>query len=193
MICFDSGEILINGQLVWLCSNQDVICYGIGYVFEDCMLCGLVMSQLIENNIISIVFYKVKGVCGLLSDSKVQQLVVRMVNVLIIKVLDMYLLVNIFFGGNVQCVFIVKWLVIFFKLLIFDSLIVGVDIVNKVGIYYIISDLVVYGIVVLMICDEIEEVWYQSYCILVMKQGELIYSFLLDSSIQQQIVEVVNG
>ena len=34
---------------------------------------GLVMSQSIENNIISTVFHKVKGACGLLSDSKAQR------------------------------------------------------------------------------------------------------------------------
>lgn len=50
----------------------------------------------------------------------------------------------------------------------------GVDIVNKVGIYNIINVLVVWGIVVLMICDEIDEVYFNSYCILVMWFGWLV-------------------
>ncbi len=79
------------------------------------------------------------------------------------------------------------------ELLILDSPTVGVDIANKAGIYHIISDLAAHGIAVLMICDEIEEAWYQSHRILVMKQGELTHSFLPDSSTQQQIAEVVNG
>ncbi|HBT0628912.1 TPA: sugar ABC transporter ATP-binding protein, partial [Klebsiella pneumoniae] len=85
------------------------------------------------------------------------------------------------------------WLAISPKLLILDSPTVGVDIANKAGIYHIISDLAAHGIAVLMICDEIEEAWYQSHRILVMKQGELTHSFLPDSSTQQQIAEVVNG
>ena len=49
------------------------------------------------------------------------------------------------------------------------------------------------GIAVLMVCDEIEEAWYQSHRILVMKKGRLTHSFLPDSSNQQQVAEVVNG
>ncbi|HBQ7840356.1 TPA: sugar ABC transporter ATP-binding protein, partial [Klebsiella pneumoniae] len=189
----DSGEILINGQPVRLRSNQDAIRHGIGYVSEDRMSRGLVMSQSIENNIISTVFHKVKGACGLLSDSKAQQLVARMVNALTIKAPDTHLPVNTLSGGNAQRVSIAKWLAISPKLLILDSPTVGVDIANKAGIYHIISDLAAHGIAVLMICDEIEEAWYQSHRILVMKQGELTHSFLPDSSTQQQIAEVVNG
>ena len=189
----DSGEILVNGQPVRLRSNQDAIRHGIGYVSEDRMSRGLVMTQSIENNIISTVFHKVKGACGLLSDSKAQQLVARMVNALTIKAPDTHLPVNTLSGGNAQRVSIAKWLAISPKLLILDSPTVGVDIANKAGIYHIISDLAAHGIAVLMICDEIEEAWYQSHRILVMKQGELTHNFLPDSSTQQQIAEVVNG
>ncbi|HBV2152010.1 TPA: sugar ABC transporter ATP-binding protein, partial [Klebsiella pneumoniae] len=92
-----------------------------------------------------------------------------------------------------QRVSIAKWLAISPKLLLLDSPTVGVDIANKAGIYHIISDLAAHGIAVLMICDEIEEAWYQSHRILVMKQGELTHNFPPDSSTQQQIAEVVNG
>lgn len=189
----DNGEILINGQSVRLRSNQDAIRHGIGYVSEDRMSRGLVMTQSIENNIISTVFHKVKGAFGLLSENKSQDLVARMVKALTIKAPDSHLPVNTLSGGNAQRVSIAKWLAIAPKLLILDSPTVGVDIANKAGIYRIISDLAAHGIAVLMICDEIEEAWYQSHRILVMKQGELTHSFLTNSNNQQQIAEVVNG
>ena len=116
-----------------------------------------------------------------------------MVRALSIAAPDTHLPVNSLSGGNAQRVSIAKWLAISPKLLILDSPPVGVDIANKAGIYHIISDLAAHGIAVLMICDEIEEAWYQSHRILVMKQGELTHSFLPDSSTQQQIAEVVNG
>ncbi len=120
------------------------------------------MSQSIENNIISTVFHKVKGACGLLSDSKAQQLVARMVNALTIKAPDTHLPVNTLSGGNAQRVSIAKWLAI--------SLSCCSSIAQPWGgyrkqsrIYHIISDLAAHGIAVLMICDEMEEAWYQSH------------------------------
>ncbi|MCV5490472.1 sugar ABC transporter ATP-binding protein, partial [Escherichia coli] len=96
-------------------------------------------------------------------------------------------------GGNAQRVSIARWLAIGPRLLILDSPTVGVDIANKAGIYGIISDLAAHGIAVLMICDEIEEAWYQSHRIMVMKKGQITHSLLTDSSSQARIAEVVNG
>ncbi|MBB9845798.1 sugar ABC transporter ATP-binding protein [Escherichia coli] len=189
----DAGEILINGQLVTLHSNQDAIRHGIGYVSEDRMSRGLVMAQSIEDNIISTVFHKVKDRFGFLSEAKVRDLVDRLIKALTIKVSDPHLPVNTLSGGNAQRVSIAKWLAIGPRLLILDSPTVGVDIANKAGIYGIISDLAAHGIAVLMICDEIEEAWYQSHRILVMQKGQITHSFLPDSSSQARIAEVVNG
>ncbi|WP_181672824.1 sugar ABC transporter ATP-binding protein [Escherichia coli] len=189
----DAGEILINGQPVTLHSNQDAIRHGIGYVSEDRMSRGLVMAQSIEDNIISTVFHKVKDRFGFLSETKVRDLVDRLIKALTIKVSDPHLPVNTLSGGNAQRVSIAKWLAIGPRLLILDSPTVGVDIANKAGIYGIISDLAAHGIAVLMICDEIEEAWYQSHRILVMQKGQITHSFLPDSSSQARIAEVVNG
>lgn len=163
----DAGEILINGQPVTLHSNQDAIRHGIGYVSEDRF--------------------------GFLSETKVRDLVDRLIKALTIKVSDPHLPVNTLSGGNAQRVSIAKWLAIGPRLLILDSPTVGVDIANKAGIYGIISDLAAHGIAVLMICDEIEEAWYQSHRILVMQKGQITHSFLPDSSSQARIAEVVNG
>ncbi|KMV35265.1 MULTISPECIES: sugar ABC transporter ATP-binding protein [Franconibacter] len=189
----DSGEILINGHPVRFHNNQDAIRHGIGYVSEDRMSRGLVMSQSIENNVISTVFHQVKGAFGLISESRTRALVDRLVKALTIKTSDTGLPVNTLSGGNAQRVSIAKWLAITPKLLILDSPTVGVDIANKAGIYHIISDLASHGIAVLMICDEIDEAWYQSHRILVMQKGRITHSFLPDQSSQEQIAGVVNG
>ena len=154
---------------------------------------GLVMAQSIEDNIISTVFHKVKDRFGFLSEAKVRDLVDRLIKALTIKVSDPHLPVNTLSGGNAQRVSIAKWLAIGPRLLILDSPTVGVDLANKAGIYGIISDLAAHGIAVLMICDEIEEAWYQSHRILVMQKGQITHSFLPDSSSQARIAEVVNG
>ncbi|AFJ48468.1 sugar ABC transporter ATP-binding protein [Shimwellia blattae] len=189
----DSGEILINGQPVALRSNRDAIRHGVGYVSEDRMSRGLIMTQSIENNIISTVFGKVTGPGGLISRARSGELVARLVTALSIKTGDVQLPVNTLSGGNAQRVSIARWLAITPKLLILDSPTVGVDIANKAGIYHIISELASHGIAVLMICDEIDEAWYQSHRILVMQQGRITHSFLPDTSTREQIAEVVSG
>ena len=169
----DSGEILINGQPVRLRSNQDAIRHGIGYVSEDRMSRGLVMSQSIENNIISTVFHKVKGTCGLLSDSKAQQLVARMVNALTIKAPDTHLPVNTLSGGNAQRVSIAKWLAIAPKLLILDSPTAVVDIANKAGTNHITSQVAAHGCAALILFYACEEAWDQSLRVLGSTQRQL--------------------
>lgn len=189
----ESGEILINGQSVRLRNNQDAIGHGIGYVSEDRMSRGLIMSQSIENNIISTVFDKVTGCGGLISQNKVKTLVQKLITALSIKAADTGLPVNTLSGGNAQRVAIAKWLAIKPRLLILDSPTVGVDIANKAEIYHIISELASSGIAVLMICDEIEEAWYQSHRILVMCQGQITHSFLPVQDSQEKLAEVLNG
>ncbi|MBW9312488.1 hypothetical protein FA041_03135 [Escherichia coli] len=76
--------------------------------------------------------------------------------------------------------------------MILDSPTVGVDIANKAGIYGIISDLAAHGIAVLMICDEIEEAWYQSHRILVMQKVRSPIASCL-TAVLRRIAEVVNG
>jgi len=189
----DSGEMLLNGQPVRLRSNRHAIQLGIGYVPEDRMTRGLVMSQSIENNIISAVFSRLRNRFRLISRRKVTALVSQLITALQIKAADPQLPVSTLSGGNAQRISIAKWLAIRPQLLILDSPTVGVDIANKAGIYQIINHLAEEGIAVLMVCDEVDEAWYQSHRILVMKQGTLCGSFTPHSLPRETLAEVVNG
>lgn len=189
----DSGEILIDGQPVHLRSNRDALRHGIGYVSEDRMSRGLVMAQSIEDNIISTVFDKVRNACGLIRKKQVQEVVSRLIAALSIKAPDPRLPVSTLSGGNAQRISIAKWLAINPRVLILDSPTVGVDIANKAGIYHIIGELAAQGIAILMICDELDEAWYQSHRILVMKQGEIHHAFTPGTSNPTEIAGVVNG
>lgn len=189
----DSGEIRVAGQTVQLRSNRDALRYGIGYVSEDRMSRGLVMAQSIEDNIISTIFDKVRNACGLIRKKQVQAVVSRLIAALSIKAPDPRLPVSTLSGGNAQRISIAKWLAIDPKVLILDSPTVGVDIANKAGIYHIITELAAQGIAILMICDELDEAWYQSHRILVMKQGEIHHTFTPGTSNPTEIAGVING
>jgi simple sugar transport system ATP-binding protein len=189
----DSGVIKIDGRPVHFNSNRDAIAAGIGYVSEDRLSTGLVMEQSIGDNIISTVLPQVKDRWRLIDRQRVQRLVDEMIRRLTIKSDDTSLPVNTLSGGNAQRVAIAKWLATRPRLLILDSPTVGVDIANKAGIYQIINALAEQGIAVLMICDEIEEAYYNSHRILVMRGGELVAEFLTSQTTEAALAEVVNG
>lgn len=189
----DAGEIRVNGRTVQLHSNRDALRYGIGYVSEDRMSRGLVMAQSIEDNIISTIFGQVRNAVGLIRQRKVQAVVTRLIAALRIKAPNPTLPVSTLSGGNAQRISIAKGLAINPRVLILDSPTVGVDIANKAGIYRIIEELATQGIAILMVCDELDEAWFQSHRILVMKQGQLRDVFYPGVDSQAHIAEVVNG
>lgn len=189
----DSGEIVLAGKAVRFTSNRDAINAGIGYVSEDRMSTGLVMEQSINNNIISTVLRRLKTPFKLLDRTKADRVVADLVEQLSIKIGSVNLPVNTLSGGNAQRVAIAKWLAINPRVLILDSPTVGVDIANKAGIYQIISALSRQGIAVLMITDEIDEAYFNSHRILVMRKGEIVAELLPEKTSEAALAEVVNG
>jgi len=189
----DSGEIVLAGKAVRFASNRDAINAGIGYVSEDRMSTGLVMEQSINDNIISTVLRRLKTPFKLLDRAKADRVVADLVGQLSIKIGSVNLPVNTLSGGNAQRVAIAKWLAINPRVLILDSPTVGVDIANKAGIYQIISALSRQGIAVLMITDEIDEAYFNSHRILVMRKGEIVAELLPEKTSEAALAEVVNG
>ena len=189
----DSGEIVLEGKTVQFASNRDAVKAGIGYVSEDRMSTGLVMDQSINDNIISTVLQRLKTPFRLLDRSKSDRIVTDLIEQLSIKIGSVNLPVNTLSGGNAQRVAIAKWLAINPKVLILDSPTVGVDIANKAGIYQIISALSRKGIAVLMITDEIDEAYFNSHRILVMRKGAIVAEILPEKTTEAALAEVVNG
>ncbi len=77
-------------------------------------------------------------------------------------------------GGNQQRVVLGKWLATGPKVLILDSPTVGVDIGNKRGIYELIRELAASGVGILLISDEMPEVYYHSDRVLHMRAGRIV-------------------
>jgi len=77
-------------------------------------------------------------------------------------------------GGNQQRVVLAKWLVTDPKVLILDSPTVGVDIRNKQGIYEVVRRLAEEGVAILLISDEVPEVYFNSDRVLHMRKGRIV-------------------
>ncbi|MBB1076587.1 sugar ABC transporter ATP-binding protein [Rhodoferax sp. 4810] len=188
----DSGDILINGQAVTMHSNRDAIKHGIAYVSEDRLSLGLIQEQAIGTNIAISILDKLVNRFGLVRKQLLDGTVRNGISELAIKVSNSELAVKTLSGGNQQRVVLAKWLAVKPKLLILDSPTVGVDINAKDGIYEIVRELAKRGIAVIMISDEIPEVFYHSHRVLVMRTGAIRGEFIPGLCTEKELKEAVN-
>jgi len=170
----DSGDIRIKGRTIKLRSNREAIENGIAYVSEDRLSLGLVMPQPIASNIALTVLNGLSNTFGFVDSDRRRSLVRGWIDDLGIKVGDPDNPVGTLSGGNQQRVVLAKWLATKPSLLILDSPTVGVDIGAKDGIYRIIRKLAEDGLAVIMISDEIPEVYCHAHRVLIMREGRIV-------------------
>src|ERR1700730_11391789 len=170
----DRGTIALEGRRIALSTNADAIDVGIAYVSEDRLTLGLILDQASTANITLTRLERPASASGLIGGGARQTHVARWVAELGIKVSNPENAVKTLSGGNQQRVVLAKWMATNPRVLILDSPTVGVDISAKDGIYEIIQRLAREGVAVLMISDEIPEVYYHADRVLVMRRGRLV-------------------
>lgn len=173
----DSGEIILNNKSLKLNSNRDAIDEGIGYVPEDRLSLGLVQPQPISGNLVLPILKVISKINGLISLKKKENIVTSFINDLNVKVGHHDDPVSTLSGGNQQKIVLAKWLASNPKLLILDSPTVGVDVGARVGLFKIIRNLANKGLAILMISDEVQEVYFNSDRVIHMSKGKFINEF----------------
>lgn len=96
-------------------------------------------------------------------------------------------------GGNQQKIVLAKWVLTQPRILILDSPTVGVDVGAKASIYQLIHLLAQEGIAILLISDEVPEVYYNCDRVLHFSGGSVIGEYLPGQVGQQQLAEAVNA
>ena len=170
----DAGSLTLDGEPLKLTSNRDAIDVGIAYVSEDRLSLGLVQPQPIASNIAVTVLDRLLQTLGLIDPAKERRLVDAWIERLKIKVGDQTDAVQTLSGGNQQRVVLAKWLATEPRVLILDSPTVGVDIGARAGIFAIVRELAAAGLAILMISDEIPELYHNSDRILHMRDGRIV-------------------
>ncbi|WP_078707054.1 sugar ABC transporter ATP-binding protein [Consotaella salsifontis] len=174
----DSGRIVMNGRELQLRSNRDAIDAGIAYVSEDRLSLGLVQPQSIASNTTVAVLDRLVDRLGLLSPSRHRVLVDEWIGRLKVKIGHANDPVSTLSGGNQQRIVLAKWLATGPKFLILDCPTVGVDVGARAGIFEIVSELAKAGMAILLISDEIPEVYFNADRILHMRDGRIVESFV---------------
>lgn len=188
----DSGKIIIDGNDVRIKDNTHAIESGIGYVSEDRLTLGAILSQSVADNIVLSILQRIRTSFHLIDEAKKNELVQKWVKDLDIKVTNPDSLLSTLSGGNQQKVVLAKWILTRPKVLILDSPTVGVDIGARDSIYKLIHRLSSAGISVLLISDEVPEVYYNCDRILHMKQGSIVNELIPTQISEQQLAEAIN-
>ena len=193
MTRLDHGQILLDGEALDLRSNQDAVAAGIAYVSEDRLALGLNLRQSIADNISIAVLDQLTDRTGLIPSEARSRLASDWRERLGIKAPQVEAAARTLSGGNQQRVVLAKWLATNPKVLILDSPTVGVDVRNKQGIYDVVRQLAERGVAILLISDEVPEVYFNADRVLHMRGGRLVGEFVPSAVSEQRLVEAVYG
>ena len=173
----DSGEILLQEKAVTIKSVEDAVKLGIAYVPENRLVQGLVMPQSVGKNIVITILKNLLNGLGLISHDKMTNSIDQWVESLAIKVPSVDSPVQTLSGGNQQRVVLAKWIATEPKVLILDGPTVGVDVAAKGAIHDIVRDLAAQGVGIIVISDELLEVFHNCNRVIVMHKGKFAAEF----------------
>ena len=168
-----SGTVRLEGREVRIRSVPDAIAHGIAYVSEDRLTLGLIQPQSIADNAALASLGRLLGPGGLLSPARKRGLVERWTRALRIKTGAAEDPVSTLSGGNQQRVVLAKWLATEPRVLILDAPTVGVDVGARAGIFEIVRELAGQGVAILLISDEVPEVFFHADRVLHMADGRI--------------------
>ncbi len=188
----DSGEILLQGKAVKIASVQDAIKQGISYVPENRLVQGLVMQQSVSNNIMITILNQLMNGLGLLNHEKSRNSVNKWLRNLDIKVPSINSPVQTLSGGNQQRVVLAKWIATDPNILILDGPTVGVDVAAKGAIHDIIRELAIQGVGIIVISDELSEVYHNCNRMIVMHKGRFLAEFDTGQTTEDEIKDFIS-
>jgi rhamnose transport system ATP-binding protein len=188
----DSGEVLVDGQIVRIGSTRDAIGAGVAYVQEDRRRHGVVLDMAISANT-SLASLNAISYYGWILQSRERDLAQRYVSQLSIKAPSVSVAASALSGGNQQKVALARWLAIEPSVLILDEPTQGVDIAAKAEIHRLMVSLAEQGLAILMISSEIPEILAISDRIMVMHSGAIAGVLPRTEVTPQQILSLALG
>jgi inositol transport system ATP-binding protein len=184
----DSGDVLINDEVVSVKSPRDAIKMGLGYVSEDRKTLGFVPALSIRQNLtLASLPDHTKGI--FVSGPSERKTALKMIADLRIKSSGMDQKVKYLSGGNQQKVVIGKVLLASPSVVILDEPTRGVDVGAKFEIYKLIRGLAEKGIAIIMISSELPEILGMSDRIMVLSKGKKTAMLSKAEATQEKIMK----
>lgn len=169
---YDSGEIIVNGELVKINEPSDAVKHGICYLSEDRKQYGLLLSKSVaENSVLANLDDYITA--GWINDRKINMAAEDINKVLKTKTPSMLQQVRNLSGGNQQKVIVARWLLKNCDIFIFDEPTRGIDIGAKSEMYELMERLAASGKSIIMISSELSEIQRLSDRVIVMCEGRI--------------------
>ena len=168
----DSGEILLNGELVDIDSPREAIAKGICLLTEDRKNQGLVLAHSVVENFGLPNLKRYSGRVFLDEDEERKRFA-KFKDDIQIKVASADQDAGHLSGGNQQKVVLSKWLERNADVLIFDEPTRGIDVGAKYEIYQLMNQLAASGKAIIMISSELPEILGMSDRVIVMRGGRI--------------------
>ena len=188
----DSGEISVDGRRLRSSSNRAAMAAGIAYASEDRLSLGINLRQSIADNTAITVLTGLRNRIGLIPFDRRASLARSWIDRLNIRATaGVEVAAQTLSGGNQQRVVLAKWLATRPKVLILDGPTIGVDIRNKAGIHRLVRSLADSGMAILLISDEVPEVYFNCDRVLHMRNGRIAGEFVPGAASEAQLTEAL--
>jgi ABC-type sugar transport system ATPase subunit len=151
------SPVVLEGRPVHVCSPEQAIALGIGYLPEDRRQHGVILEMEIAQNI-SMANLTTVTRWGLINREKEDTLAIRYVSDLSIKTTSVAAATVTLSGGNQQKVALARWLAIHPRIMILDEPTQGVDVGSKSEIHELIVQLAEKGVAIILISSELPEI-----------------------------------
>ena len=166
----DSGEILINGNVVKLNSPGVAIKNGLALLTEDRKTQGLHLNLSLSRNVTAANLNAVTR-RGFLQRAREKSVCSDYIKTLAIKTPSTEQKAINLSGGNQQKVVLAKWMFANSDIIILDEPTRGIDVGAKMEIYHLMNDMIAQGKSIIMISSELPELLAMSDRVMVIYEG----------------------
>lgn len=190
----DAGEIYLDGKKVTISSPSAAVELGIGMVTEDRLRRGIVAQMSVKDNMTIAHLKKfISKFLGSIRRKEEEAACSDMIKTMQVKVSDRNQRIDSLSGGNQQKVIIGRWVMTAPRILILDEPTRGIDVGSKSEIHRLMSSFVEKGMSIILISSEMPELLGMADRIVVMREGNAVYTCGREEATQETLGKYVLG
>ncbi|MBV9141323.1 MAG: sugar ABC transporter ATP-binding protein [Pseudonocardiales bacterium] len=186
----DAGRVLLRGREVHICSPQQGIEAGIGYLTEDRKGEGLALALPIDQNI---TLANVPLRFGAIDLREERRIALFRRDQLGIKTPSVKRPVRVLSGGNQQKVMVARWLQTKGQVLFFDEPARGIDVGAKAEMFDLMGRLASEGRGIVLISSYLPELLTMCDRIIVLRTGRIAGELVREQFSEQRVMQLATG